>query len=75
MAKTSDLAKAKELHALHGGILFDLGGTYMVSDVHPAEMRSFATPREAMDYGMDLANANYDETEMNYDHFPLSKET
>lgn len=64
MLKTKDINLARDAHADWGGYLLDLGGTYMVTDDHPCEHRSFDSEREAMDYAFRLAEAGYDETKM-----------
>ena len=60
----TDITEAKAEHELIGGYLLDFGGTYFVTDDNPAEHRSFNSYREAIDYAFQMAEANYDETEM-----------
>lgn len=51
-------------HERSGGYLLDLGGHYLVTDDSPADHRSFGSYAEAIEYGMQLAAAGYDETQM-----------
>ena len=62
---TTDIKEAREHHETCGGFLLDLGnGVYFVTNDHPSEHRSFVDFQEAVDYGMRLAAAGYDETKM-----------
>ena len=64
---TRDLADARACLDEDGGFLYDLGdGLFQVGDLHPAAMRSFDSHYECLDYAFRLAEAEYDETRMEW---------
>lgn len=67
MVVHDDLKRARALHEVIGGFLYNLGdGCYQVTQDPPLEHRTFKDMNELQTYLLKMANANFDETKVDW---------